>query len=193
MNQYLDVKTIFSQKIIIFHFKFVVILINLLFCIYFTIICCNKQRRRKKNLSSNWLHVLCVVEVSVWIKWFGCILSIYADPPTPPPLLASGCSSCRGRTGTVWPGPCCCLVWTSRCVCWPDLGARRGCWWSRPERARGTRCSGAVGGRNPVSSRTGNGMLRQSCNFFTQCSTKRVLLGNDNDGVGGWFMVCFTN
>lgn len=62
-----------------------------------------------------------------------------------PPLLTSGCSSCRGRRGTAWPGLCCCLVWTSRCVCWPGCAARPGCWWCKPEPARGRRCSGAGG------------------------------------------------
>ncbi len=60
-----------------------------------------------------------------------------------PPLLTSGCSSCRGRRGTVWPGLCCCLVWRSRCVCWPGCAARPGCWWCKPELTRGMRCSGA--------------------------------------------------
>lgn len=61
-----------------------------------------------------------------------------------PPLLTSGCSSCTGRRGTVWPTLCCCLVWMSRCVCWPGCAARRGCWWYKPELTRGMRCSGAA-------------------------------------------------
>lgn len=60
------------------------------------------------------------------------------------PLLTSGCSSCTGRRGTVWPTLCCCLVWMSRCVCWPGCAARRGCWWCKPEPTRGMRCSGAT-------------------------------------------------
>lgn len=60
------------------------------------------------------------------------------------PLLTSGCSSCTGRRGTVWPTLCCCLVWMSRCVCWPRCAARRGCWWCKPELTHGMRCSGAT-------------------------------------------------
>lgn len=60
------------------------------------------------------------------------------------PWLASECSSCRVRTGIVWPGRCCYLVRTSRCVCWPEGAALRGCWWRTPEPARGKHYWGAL-------------------------------------------------
>lgn len=72
------------------------------------------------------------------------------------PLLTSGCSSCTGRRGTVWPGLCCCLVWTSHCVYSPSCGALQGCWWCKPEPTRGTHCSGAVGSKKTKQARIEN-------------------------------------
>lgn len=60
------------------------------------------------------------------------------------PWLASECSSCRVRTGIVWPGRCCCRVQTSRCVCWPEDAALPGYWWRTPEPARGKHYWGAL-------------------------------------------------
>lgn len=102
-------------------------------------------RKQKTDLSK---RCVATVSLSTWtIEVICLIINSQKTMNSHRPLLTSGCSSCTGRRGTVWPGLCCCLVWTSHCVYSPSCVALPGCWWCKPEPTRGTHCSVAVGSK----------------------------------------------